>query len=79
MRAFACLSALLGLVVFLTTHYSFCLAVGIVYIGGMLVVAVIAFAGRSRQTVVSSYVVLDDKHCQTKVDEQTVSEEFKAA
>jgi hypothetical protein len=29
--------------------------------------------------VVSSYVVLDDKHCQTKVDEQTVSEEFKAA
>jgi hypothetical protein len=79
MRTFVCLSVLLGLAAFLTIHYSFWLAVGIMYIGVMLIVAVIAFAARSRQTVVSSYVVLDDKHCQTKVDEQTVSEEFKAA
>jgi hypothetical protein len=45
----------------------------------MLVVAVIAFAGRSGQTGVSNYVALDDKHWQLKVEEQTTSEDLKAA
>ena len=49
------------------------------YLGGMLVVAVIAFAGRSRQTGVSNYVTLDDKHWQMKVEKQTTSEDLKAA
>ena len=79
MRTFVCLSALFGLVAFLTIHYSFWLAVGIVYIGGMLIVAVIAFAGRSRQTGVSNCVASDDKHWQIKVEEQTTSEDLKAA
>jgi hypothetical protein len=70
---------LLGLFVFLTVQYPFWLAVGIMYLGGMLVVAVIAFAGRSRQTGVSNYVALDDKHWQMKVEEQATSEDFKAA
>jgi hypothetical protein len=79
MRSFVCLSALLGLFAFLTVHYSFWLAVGIMYLGGMLVIAVIALAGRNRQAGVPNYVALDSKHCQVKVEEQTVSEELKAA
>ena len=79
MRTFVCLSALLGLIAFLTIHYSFWLAVGIVYIGGMLIVAVIAYAGRSRQTGVLNCVASDDKHWQIKVEEQTTSEDLKAA
>jgi hypothetical protein len=79
MRTFVCLSALLGLIAFLTIHYSFWLAVGIVYIGGMLIVAVIAFAGRSRHNGVSNCVASDDKHWQIKVEEQTTSEDLKAA
>ena len=47
--------------------------------GGMLVVAMIALAGRNRQAGVTNYVALDGKHCQVKVEEQTVSEEHKAA
>ena len=79
MRSFVCLSALLGLFAFLTVHYSFWLAVGIMYLGGMLVVAVIAFAWRGRQANVSNYVALDDKHLQMKIEEQAASEELKAA
>ena len=79
MRSCVCLSALLGLFTFLTVYSSFWLACGIMYFGGMLVVAVVAFAARSRQAGVSSNVPLDDKHCQVKVEEQTVSEELKAA
>ena len=64
---------------FLTVHYSFWLAAGILYLGGMLVVAVFAFAGRSRQTGVSNYVALDDKQWQMEVEVQTTSEGLKAA
>jgi len=79
MRAFACLSALLGLVAFLTIHYSFWLAVGIVYIGGMLIVAMIAFAGRRRQASVLNCTALDDQHRQMKAEGKTASEDLKAA
>lgn len=79
MRTFVCLSGFLGLAVFLTFHYSFWLAVGIMYIGGMLIVALIAFAGRSRQASVSKRAALDDKHWQMKAEGQTASEELKAA
>ena len=79
MRTFVCLSALLGLASFLTIYHSFWLAVGIMYLGGMLIVAVIAFAGRSKPTGVPNCVALDDKHLQIKVEEQTTSEDLKAA
>jgi hypothetical protein len=79
MRTFVCLSAFLGLAVFLTIHYSFWLAIGIMYIGGMLIVALIAFAGRSRQASGSNCVALDDKHWQMKAEGETASEELKAA
>ena len=79
MRTFVYLSALLGLAAFLTIHYSLWLAIGIMYISGMLIVAVIAFAGRSRQMGLSNCVASDDKHRQIKVEEQTTSEELKAA
>jgi hypothetical protein len=69
----------LGLFVFLIVHYSFWLAVGIMYIGGMLIVAVITSTLRNRQTGVSNCVALDDKHGQIKVEEQTTSEDIKAA
>ena len=79
MRSYVCLSALLGMVVFLTVHYSFWVACGIMYFGGLLVVAVIAFVGRSRQPGISSSVVLDDKPGQLTVEGQTASEHLKAA
>ena len=79
MRSYVCLSALLGMVVFLTVHYSFWVACGIMYFGGMPVVAVIAFVGRSRQHGISSSVVLDDKPGQLTVEGQTASEHLKAA
>ena len=79
MRTYICLSALLGLGAFLTVLYSFWMACVIMYLVGMLVVAVIAFAWRGRQANVSNYVALDDKHLQMKVEEQAASEELKAA
>ena len=79
MRSCVCLSALLGVVVFLTVHYSFWVACGIMYFGGMLVVAVIALAARSRQPAISSSVVLDDNPGQLTVEGQTASEDLKAA
>ena len=79
MRSLVCLSALLGLFAFLTVHYSFWLAVGIMYLGGMLIVAMIAFAGRNRQASVSNCAALNDKHWQMKVEGQTASEDLKAA
>ena len=56
MRTYVCLSVLLGLGVLLTVQYSFWLACGIIYFGVMLVVAVIAFAGRNSPSRVSSNV-----------------------
>ena len=79
MRTFVCLSAFLGLAAFLTIHYSFWLAVGIMYVGGMLIVAMIAFAGRRRQASVLNYAAVDDKHWHMKAEGQRVSEELKAA
>ena len=79
MRSLVCLLALLGLFTFLTAYYSFWLACGIMYFGGMLVVAVTAFASRSKQTGVSNFAALDEKHAQLKVASQTGSEDLKAA
>jgi hypothetical protein len=79
MRSCVCLAALLGLIGFLTVHYSFWVACGIIYFAGILVVAVVAFVTRRRQSGELSYVALDDKHCQVNVEGQTISEKLKAA
>ncbi len=79
MRSYVCLSILLGLTAFLTVHYSFWVAFGIMYSGGMLLVAVIAFTTRSRQPGISRSMVLDDENGQLTVEGQTASEDLKAA
>lgn len=79
MRSFVFLSAVLGVAAFLTVHYSFWVTCGIMYLSCMLVVAVIAFAGRSRQPGISSSVVLDDEPGELPVEGQTASEDRKAA
>jgi hypothetical protein len=48
MRSFIFLSAILVTVIFLTVHYSFWVAFGIIYFGGMLVVTVLSFAIESK-------------------------------
>lgn len=79
MRTFVCLSVFLGLLSFLTAHYSFWLAVGILYLGSMLIVAVIAFAARSRNTGVSNSVFREEMHRQVKVEKRQKSEDLNAA
>jgi len=48
MRSFIFLSVLLGAFVFLTVHYSFWVAFGLIYFAGMLIVTVLSFAIRSK-------------------------------
>jgi len=79
MRSFVCLAAMLGLFSFLIVHYSFWPAVGIMYLGGMLLVAVIALAGRNKQAGAQNYVTVESMNCQVNFEEQTGSEELKAA
>jgi len=48
MRSFIILSVMLVTVIFLTVHYSFWVAFGIIYFSGMLVVTVLSFAIQSK-------------------------------
>ncbi len=79
MRTFVCLSAFLGLAVFLTIHYSFWLSVGIIYSGGMFLVVVIAFTTKRRRVSASRSTAFNDGKGQLIADGQTVSDDLKAA
>jgi len=61
MRGYLCLSLLLGVFLFLTVRYSFMVAFGVMYFGGMLVVIGTAFAIRYSQMKKSRSSVLDDQ------------------
>jgi len=61
MRGYLCLSLLLGVFLFLTVRYSFMVAFGIMYFGGMLVVIGTAFSLRYSQMKKSRSSVLDDQ------------------
>lgn len=61
MRGDLCLSLFLGVFLFLTVRYSFLVAFGVMYFGGMLVVIGTAFALRYRQMKRSRSSVLDDQ------------------
>jgi uncharacterized protein (DUF58 family) len=61
MRGYLCLSLLLGVFLFLTVRYSFMVAFGVMYFGGMLVVIGTAFALRYSQMKKSRSSVLDDQ------------------
>ena len=74
MRTNACLSILLGLVTFLAVHYSFWMVFGIMFSGGMLLVVLIAFTVKSKE---SRYTVLDDGKRQLIVEGRTAPETIK--
>ncbi len=61
MRGYLCLSLLLGVFLFLTVRYSFIVAFGVMYFGGMLVVIGTAFALRYSQMKRSRSSVLHDQ------------------
>jgi len=61
MRGYLCLSLLLGVFLFLTVRYSFMVAFGVMYFGGMLVVIGTAFSLRYSQMKKSRSSVLDDQ------------------
>ena len=61
MRRYLCLSLFLGVFLFLTVRYSFMVAFGVMYFGGMLVVIGTAFSLRYSQMKKSRSSVLDDQ------------------
>ena len=77
MRTYARLSVLLGLVAFLTVHYSFWVVFSIMYSGGMLLVVLIAFTVKSKESRTSRSTVLDDGKRQLIVEGLTESEAIK--
>ena len=79
MRSFVLISAMLAAVLLLTVQYSFWMASAILYMSGMFVVAVIAFAGRCRPSGKSTSSVLNDKTEQTIIEGNAASEDLKAA
>ena len=78
MRTYACLSILLGLATFLTVHYSFWVVFGFMFSGGMLLVVLIAFTGKSKESRTSRFKVLNDGKGQL-IKGQTASEDLKSA
>ena len=78
MRTYACLSILLGLVTSLSVYYSFWVVFGFMFSGGMLLVVLIAFTVKSKESRTSRFRVLNDGKGQLNKG-QTASEDLKAA
>ena len=78
MRGYLCLSLLLGVFLFLTVRYSFMVAFGVMYFGGMLVVIGTAFALRYSQMKKSRSSVLDDQHVYPESTELMTSKNLHA-
>jgi len=79
MRGYVCLSVLLGGFLFLTVRYSFIVAFGVMYFGGMLVVIGAAFAVRYSQIKRSKSSVLHDRLVYREGQEVIISKNFHAA
>jgi hypothetical protein len=78
MRGYVCLSVLLGVLLFLTFRYSFLVAFGIMYFGGMLVVIGTAFAVRYSHMKRSRSSVLDDQPVYREGQELVTSKNLHA-
>ena len=79
MRGYVCLSVLLGVFSFLTVRYSFLVAFGVMYFGGMWVIIGTAFALRYSQMKRSRSTVLDDQLVYPESNELTTSKNLHAA
>ena len=79
MRRYLCLSLFLGVFLFLTVRYSFMVAFGVMYFGGMLVVIGTAFALRYSQMKRSRSSVLDDQPVYPEDNELMSSKNLHAA
>ena len=78
MRTYVCLSILLGLVTSLSVYFSFWVVFGFMFSGGMLLVVLIAFTGKSKESRTSRFKVLNDGKGQL-IKGQTASEDLKSA
>ena len=78
MRGYLCLSLLLGVFLFLTVRYSFIVAFGVMYFGGMLVVIATAFALPYSQMKRSRSSVLDDQPVYPQSNELITSKNLHA-
>ena len=78
MRGYVCLSVLLGVFSFLTVRYSFLVAFGVMYFGGMLVVIGTAFALRYSQIKRSRSSLLDDQPVYQEGNELITSKNLHA-
>ena len=78
MRTYVCLFILLGLVTSLSVYFSFWVVFGFMFSGGMLLVVLIAFTVKSKESRTSRFKVLNDGKGQL-IKGQTASEDIKAA
>ena len=78
MRTYVCLFILLGLVTSLSVYFSFWVVFGFMFSGGMLLVILIAFTVKSKESRTSKFKVLNDGKGQ-RIKGQTASEDIKAA
>ena len=79
MRRYVCLSVLLGVFAFLTVRYSFWVAFGVMYFGGMLMVIGTAFAVRYSKMKRLRSLVLDDQPVYPEGKELIISKNPHAA
>jgi hypothetical protein len=79
MRGYVYLSVLLGVLLFLTIRYSFIVAFGVMYFGGMLAVIGTAFAVRFSQIKRSKSSVWDDQSVYLESKELITSKNLHAA
>lgn len=70
---------ILGLIVFLTIHYSFLVAFGVMYSGGMLLLTMIAFSARRKEPKEPRALNLNDEAGEKIVERQTASLGLKIA
>jgi hypothetical protein len=65
MRTFAVLMAVIGCFVFLLNQFSFWIAFGMIYLSGLLLVALIAMSGRFQGAAWNRCQELADMECET--------------